>query len=72
MSLTMEEVVELGMEKFVDDRHLCSECVNYKPDAWKGLCVAQKIQYGKVMNRCNTFVGKLVKKESFTEEAFWE
>ena len=70
--LTMEEAVSFGMVEFVDDRHFCTECGHYKTNAWKGLCAAQKIQYGKVMNRCNTFVGKLVKKESFTEEAFWE
>lgn len=70
--LTLEQAVENGMVEFVDDRHFCIECGYYKEGAWKGLCRAQKIQYGKVKNRCDMFVGKLVKKENLTEEAFWE
>lgn len=70
--LTMEEANEFGMVKFVEDRHFCSECKHYKAGAWKGLCAAQKIQYGKVMNRCSTFVGRMEKKEQLTEDAFWE
>lgn len=72
MSLTMEEAVDFGMEKFVDDRHFCTECRHYKVNGWKGLCAAQKIQYGKVSNRCNTFVEKMARKEQLTEDAFWE
>ena len=70
--LTLDQALEMGLTPFVDDRHFCTECQHYKPSAWKGLCNAQIIQYGKVMNRCNTFVGKMVKKENTTAEAFWE
>ena len=56
----------------VDDRHFCTECGYYKEGAWKGLCKAQLVQYGKVKNRCDMFVEKMVKKEQLTEEAFWE
>ena len=47
----------------VDDRHFCTECKHYDVRGWKGLCRAQKIQYGKVKNRCDTFVEKMEKKE---------
>lgn len=70
--LSFEDAVDMGMVPFEDDRHLCTECVHYKVNGWKGLCGAQKIQYGKVMNRCSTFVGRMEKKEQLTEDAFWE
>lgn len=70
--LKMEDAEDMGCTLFLDDRNNCTDCKHYIPNAWKGLCRAQIIQFPKVKNRCDTFADRLVKKDQLSEEAFWE
>lgn len=66
--LTKDQAKELGLKPFVDDRHFCTECVAYKPNAYMGNCHKNKKQYPKILNRCNMFATKVLQ----TTENFWE
>ena len=66
--ITMEMAVEEKMVKFVDDRHFCTECVAYKPNAYMGNCNKNRKQYPKLLNRCNMFATKVLQ----TTATFWE
>lgn len=70
--IDFREALKNAMVEFKDDRNFCTDCGNFKTNAWKGMCAANEIQYGKVKNRCDMFADRLVKKEQLTEEAFWE
>lgn len=66
--ITMEQAIAFGMKPFVDDRHFCTDCESYKANAYMGKCHKNKIQYPKILNRCNMFASKVLQ----TTEAFWE
>lgn len=66
--ITMEEALEFGMKPFVDDRHYCTDCASHKPNAYMGKCHKGKIQYPKILNRCNMYTDKVLQ----TTETFWE
>lgn len=66
--ITMEEAMAEGLEIFEDDRHFCTDCVGYKPNAYMGTCHKGKKQYPKLLNRCNMYADKVLQ----TTEAFWE
>jgi len=50
MMITMEEALTEGLAIFKDDRHFCSDCVGYKPNAYMGICHKGKKQYPKLLN----------------------
>jgi len=69
----MEQAIELGMRPFVDDRHFCIDCALHKPNAYMGKCNAGKIQYPKILNRCNMYADKVLQTiETVEEKPFWE
>lgn len=74
--IEMKEALELGMTEFQDDRHFCTECVGYKPNAYMGTCHKGKKQYPKILNRCNMYATKVLQQtENFweiEEKPFWE
>jgi len=74
--ITMDQAVAEGMVKFEDDRHFCTECAGYKSNAYMGKCHKGKIQYPKILNRCNMYASKVLQStEVFwevTEKPFWE
>ena len=68
MVITEQEIAELGLKPFEDDRHLCGQCVYYKPNAYMGKCHKNLIQYPKILNRCSMYASKVLQ----TTEVFWE
>lgn len=68
LMITMEEAVENGMIPFVDERIKCTDCAGYNPRPWGGKCHKGKIQYPKILNRCNMYAQKVLQ----TTEVFWE
>ena len=66
--MTLEEALELGLKPFEDDRHKCIDCAGYKQNAYMGKCHKGKIQYPKILNRCNMYASKVLQ----TTEKFWE
>ena len=68
MVITEQEIAELGLKPFEDDRHLCGQCVYYKPNAYMGKCHKNLIQYPKTENRCNMYATE----QTMTTDQFWE
>jgi hypothetical protein len=69
----MEQAIEFGMRPFVDDRHFCIDCALHKPNAYMGKCNAGKIQYPKILNRCNMYAEKVLQPiETVEDKPFWE
>ena len=69
----MEQAIEFGMRPFVDDRHFCIDCALHKPNAYMGKCNAGKIQYPKILNRCNMYAEKVVHStQNIEDKPFWE
>jgi hypothetical protein len=68
MVITEQEIAELGLKPFEDDRHLCGQCAYYKPNAYMGKCHKNLIQYPKTKNRCNMYATE----QTMTAEQFWE
>lgn len=64
--LTMDNVAEFKMVKFVDDRRSCTECKHYSYKPWRGKCAAQLQQYN-ALNRCGNFKDKVTQEE----KPFW-
>ena len=71
--MTLEEALENGLILFVDDRHFCIDCASHKPNAYMGKCHKEKIQYPKMLNRCNMYAEKVVHiTQNIEEKPFWE
>lgn len=71
--MTLEEALENGLILFVDDRHFCIDCASHKHNAYMGKCHKGKIQYLKILNRCNMYTDKVLHNtQTIEEKPFWE
>ena len=71
--MTLEEALENGLILFVDDRHFCIDCASHKPNPYMGKCHKGKIQYPKILNRCNMYSNNVLHiTQKAEEKPFWE